>query len=139
MSLSTPVSQVSDLTIRELLIVLDNVSPIADLMLHDPLVGKSAWVRRSLDPGDCLMPIPVACLAELDTVLHEIRANLCPAIFYTPDQFDLPACRTFLAQAMAMLDDGVRFALADRLPVKSMSKEEGKPLFWLLSSLITVA
>ena len=40
---------------------------------------------------------------------------------------------------MAMLDDGVRFALADRLPVKSMSKEEGKSLFWLLSSLITVA
>ena len=64
MSLSTPVSQVSDLTIRDLLIELDNVSPIADLMLHDPLVGKSAWVRRSLDPGDCLMPNTVACLAQ---------------------------------------------------------------------------
>ena len=105
-------------------------------MLHNPIDGKSAWIRRTLDAGDYLMPLPAACLAELDAVLHEIRANPLPAIVYTPDQFDLPACRAFMAQVKAVLDDGVRFALVDRLPVESMGKEEGKTLFWLLSSLI---
>ena len=105
-------------------------------MLHNPIVGKSAWIRRTLDPGDYFMPLPAACLAELDAVLQEIRANPLPAIVYTADQFALPACHAFMAQVKAVLDDGVRFALVDRLPVESISKEEGKTLFWLLSSLI---
>lgn len=106
-------------------------------MLHHSIEGKSAWIRRSLDTSDFFMRLPAACLAELEAVLHEIRANPLPAIVYTPDQFDLRACRTFMGQVKDVLDHGVRFALIDRLPVESMSKEEGKALFWLLSSLIS--
>lgn len=105
-------------------------------MLHQPITGKAAWVRGNLEPSDYLLRLPAACLAELDAVLREIRANPLPAIVHTPDQFELSACRAFMAEVKTVLDDGVRFALVDRLPVESMSSEEGKTLFWLLSTLI---
>ena len=54
---------------------------------HDNLkVARTA----PLDAGDYLMPIPETCLAEVDTVLHEIRANPRPATVYTPG---LPSLR----------------------------------------------
>ena len=105
-------------------------------MLDQPITGKAAWIRSNLEPDDYFMRLPADCLSELDAVLREIRTDPLPAIVHAPDQFELSACRAFMAKVKAVLDDGVRFALVDRLPVESMSKEEGKTLFWLLSSLI---
>ena len=115
---------------------MNSVHAHADPMLGQSIEGKAAWTRKTLSTSDYLMHLPRTCLAELDAVMKEIRANPLPAIVWTPDQFNLAACRKIMAQVKAVLDHGVRFALLDRLPVESMSKEEGKTLFWLLSSLI---
>ena len=67
---------------------------------------------------------------------RRIRDGINQAVIYTPDQFASVACRTFMVRVKAVLDEGVRFALVDRLPVESLTNEEGRILFWLLSSLI---
>jgi alpha-ketoglutarate-dependent taurine dioxygenase len=36
----------------------------------------------------------------------------------------------------AMLDDGIRFAVLDRLPMDEMSRDESTMLYWLLASLV---
>lgn len=105
-------------------------------MLDQPVTGLAAWVRATLAREHYLLRLPDACLAELDIVLRESRANPLPAIVTSPAEFQLSACRAFMAKVKAALDEGVRVALVDRLPVEAMSVEEGRTLFWLLSSLI---
>ena len=59
MSLSTPVSQVSDLTIRELLIELDNVSPIDlihEMVTDDPFFAVRACIDIARQDEDEFLP-----------------------------------------------------------------------------------
>ena len=53
-----------------------------------------------------------------------------------PDRFHLPACRELMSRVRSALDDGVRFAVVDRLPMDEISDDEAKALYWILSSLL---
>src|SRR4029453_2343026 len=53
-----------------------------------------------------------------------------------PGRLRMPACRELMQRVKAALDDGVRFAVVDRLPMDEMSEAEAEALYWILSSLI---
>ena len=51
-------------------------------------------------------------------------------------RFALPACRRLMADVRKVLDDGVRFAIVDRLPLDEFGNETGRALYWILSSMV---
>ena len=98
--------------------------------------GKKAWVRADIKREDWFFPLTPECLSELQAILAGLRANPRPPEQLDPAHFALPACRGLMRRVQAALDDGVRFAVVDRLPLDQVSDDEAKALYWLLSSLL---
>ncbi len=112
----------------------------ATMQTIDHLVeGRKAWVRADIQRADWFLPLTPECLAELRAIVLDLRAP--PALAITAEQIDparyaMPACRAFMRRVRAVLDDGVRFAVVDRLPMDDISDFEAKALYWILSSLL---
>jgi len=106
-------------------------------MLNERVAGDKAWTGATLAPDSWVVPIPRACLDELEAALAAIRAHPLPLFLLKPEQFELAACRALMAQVRRRLEDGPLFAVLDRLPVETMTPEESTALYWLLSSLLS--
>lgn len=101
-----------------------------------PLPRQTAWRRTELAATDWQLPIDANCLAELDQVMHELRNHPVPTLLLEPAGFKLDACRALMARVKHLLDAGAGFAVLDRLPVATYSKEELTAIYWLLSQMI---
>jgi alpha-ketoglutarate-dependent taurine dioxygenase len=109
---------------------------IEPAMVRAPFTGRQVWRRETLQPDDWTVPIPAECLAELRAALAAFRRNRLPLFLLSPDQFELAACRTLMGRVRSMLDDGIMFAVLDRLPMAEMDRDESTVLYWLLASLL---
>lgn len=98
--------------------------------------GKKAWMRADIRRDDWFFPLSADCLAELRAILVELRAHPRSVEQIDPAHFEIPACRKLMRSVQAALDDGVRFAVVDRLPMDEISDAEAKALYWILSSLL---
>ena len=101
-----------------------------------PIEGPSAWRRRDIRPEDYRVELSSACLDEIRGAAEELRRHPLPTIVLRPDEFDLPRCRTAMAEAQYILEHGVRFAIVDRLPVEEIGVEAATAVYWLLSSMV---
>jgi hypothetical protein len=100
------------------------------------VTGKKAWVRADIRRDDWYFRLTPACLAELNAITTELRQHPGSIEQIDPARFPLPACRDFMRRVQTALDDGVGFALVDRLPMDELSDDEAKALYWILSSLL---
>ena len=105
-------------------------------MLDQVVSGKQAWVRADIERDDWLFKLPKACLAELLEILPQLEGRLNPVEQIDPGRYALPACRTFMQRVKSALDDGVRFALVDRLPLDDIGDDAAQAFYWILSSMI---
>lgn len=108
----------------------------APAMLREHIAGRQAWRRDTLTLADWTVAIPPDCLAELRAALAALRRNPLPLFLLDPDEFALDACRTLMGRLRAILDDGIMFAVLDRLPMDEMSLDESVMLYWLLANLV---
>jgi alpha-ketoglutarate-dependent taurine dioxygenase len=111
----------------------------APARLEHVIDGKRAWVRADLRREDWLFKLPPECLAELKALLPQLAAHLTPVenIDAAPHVLPaLPACRALMGRVKRALDDGVRFALIDRLPIDEIGDEVAHAFYWILSSMI---
>ena len=113
-----------------------NASTLPLQTIDHVVEGAKAWVRADIQRDDWFLPLTPECLAELRAILVELRARPCAVEHIDPARFAMPACRTFMRRVQTVLDDGVRFAVVDRLPMDEISDTEAKALYWILSSLI---
>ncbi len=105
-------------------------------MLTRRVEGKQAWTRDTLRQEDWFMSLSKECLGELRAALTRFRDNRLPMFLLEPKDFDLPACAAFMKQVKGVVDEGVMFAVIDRLPIEEMTREEATNLYWLLMSLM---
>lgn len=110
--------------------------PSAPAMLRQRITGRVAWVRDTLGPDDWTVTIPADCLAELRAALAALRRDPLPLFLLRPEDFALDGCRALMGRLRSMLDDGISFAVLDRLPMDEMSRDESTMLYWLLASLV---
>jgi alpha-ketoglutarate-dependent taurine dioxygenase len=105
-------------------------------MLDHIVDGKKAWVRADIRRDDWFFTLPAPCLSELKAILPALKGQLKPVEAIDPGRYALPACRAFMKDVQLALDDGVRFAVVDRLPLDELSDDEAHALYWILSSFI---
>lgn len=105
-------------------------------ILDDEIRGSNAWRRASLRQQDWLLPIPDACLAEIDLLVETLRNNPVPTIALDPADYSLTSCRALMKRVGTMLEDGAGFAVLDKLPTGAFQKDELTAVYWLLSSLL---
>lgn len=100
------------------------------------ITPRRAWTRASLSPEDWAVPVPPACLHELDGVVRRLRQHPQPLQHLTPAMFSFSACARLMAQVRAILQHQVGFAVLDRIPVERYSPAENTALGWLLANLM---
>jgi len=105
-------------------------------VLHQPITGRQAWTRADVRDSDFRVVLTEAARCELLDAAAELRRQPVPMLALRPDSFALPACRAAMEQVRAILGDGIRFALLERLPIEELSLDEAKALYWILSSML---
>jgi alpha-ketoglutarate-dependent taurine dioxygenase len=97
---------------------------------------KKAWTRDSISPEGWLIPLPEACVAELDKVVASLRAAPRAIETLAPRAFSLRACASVMATVRAKLETDTGLAVVDRFPVERYSAEENRVIGWLLAAML---
>jgi alpha-ketoglutarate-dependent taurine dioxygenase len=105
--------------------------------INEVLQGPLAWSAADLKESDWKHELSSQCLDEIKSVLGHLERHPLPTILLSPSDFTMPACEAVMISIRKNLDEGCGFALVDRLPIDGMSKEEGKAIYWLLSSMLS--
>jgi alpha-ketoglutarate-dependent taurine dioxygenase len=105
-------------------------------MLDAAIPAPGAWRRVDVRPEDYVVRLSSPCRDEIRRAADAIVAYPLPTVLRDPTEFDLAHCRAAMARVRTLLDDGVRFALVDRLPLDELSPEAATAIYWLLSSLV---
>jgi alpha-ketoglutarate-dependent taurine dioxygenase len=97
---------------------------------------KKSWTRESIAPAGWLIPLPSACVAELDEVAAAVRATPRPVDRLDPADFSLRACTAVMASVRAKLETDTGLAVVDRFPVERYSHAENLAIGWLLAAML---
>ena len=106
------------------------------MICRERLTGPGVWGRKDVSERDWRMPIPAAALAEIEELVMVLRGHPMETTALDPRDYTLDACRRFMARVRDTLDNGVGFAVLDRLPTDAFDKAELKRVYWLLSAMI---
>ena len=105
-------------------------------MLTEAVPDHRAWRGSSLAADRYLVRIPDECVAEMQSVLAELRRAPVPTLLLLPEHFALVACAQWMKDVRARLDEGPGFVVLDRLPLDRMSRQEAVDVYWLLGNLL---
>jgi alpha-ketoglutarate-dependent taurine dioxygenase len=98
-------------------------------------IASQAWKRDGLRPGDWLMPLPHAAVAELDAAVERLRRDPRPVESLAPADFELPACAALMTAVGRKLHE-IGLAVVDRVPVERYSVAENQAIGWLLAGML---
>jgi hypothetical protein len=104
-------------------------------MMERPFSSPMTWAAETLLENDGLVRLDNDCIAELTLATAEIEANPLPTEALDPDYFEMPACRAAMARVREQIDNGIGFAIIDRVPVEGLEKDTATKLYWLLMSM----
>jgi len=101
-------------------------------VLRQPSSERLVWLAGDISPGDYQVTVTDAALAEIDRLAAFFSDNPLPLLQRKLDEFELPACRALMARMKSILDDGVGFAVLDRLPMENFALETLLEVYWVL-------
>ena len=100
-----------------------------------PLDSPATWAAETLLENDGLVELDAACQAEIDAAAAELTANPLPIEALRVSDVDMPACQATMSRVRRQLEEGIGFAVVDRLPVERVDSDISKKLYWLLMSM----
>lgn len=100
--------------------------------LRQPSSERLVWLATDISPGDYQVTVSDAALVEFDRLAAFFSDNPLPILQRKLEEFELPACRALMAQMKSILDDGVGFAVLDRLPMENYPLETMLEIYWVL-------
>jgi alpha-ketoglutarate-dependent taurine dioxygenase len=97
---------------------------------------KKAWTRDTISPDGWMVPLPEACVAEMDEAVASLRAAPRPIEALAPQAFSLRACAALMADVRDKLQTDTGLAVVDRFPVERYAAEESRAMGWLLAAML---
>jgi len=101
-----------------------------------PAGDRLVWLAGDITSDDYLVTLTDAAIAEIERLAEFFVDNPLPLLQRRLDDLDLPACRALMKQMKSILDDGVGFAVLDRLPVDDYPIETLLEIYWVLGQCI---
>ena len=105
-------------------------------LLRQPSSKRLCWLAADIGERDFVLELPAEAGAEIRRVADFVAQNPLPVLYRKLDDFEIPACRALMASMKAILDDGVGFAVLDRLPMDDYPIETLLQVYWLLGQCI---
>ena len=97
---------------------------------------RMCWLASDIDNTDWIVEITAAALTEIDRLVEFLTQNPLPILQRRLDEFELPACRQMMLKMKNILDNGVGFAVLDRLPMDCYPIETLLEVYWLLGQCV---
>ena len=104
--------------------------------IHQPASDRPCWLSADIETSDWLVKITPQALAEIGRLSTYFTDNPAPILQRRLEEFELPACRKLMAKMKSILDDGVGFAVLDRLPLEDYPVETMLEIYWVLGQCI---
>ncbi|MEK9849227.1 MAG: TauD/TfdA family dioxygenase [Candidatus Puniceispirillum sp.] len=101
-----------------------------------PFAFPQAWNRGNVSKSDYFFALTADCLDELRAIGDDIANAPLPYLILTPDMYALDHCRAFIAKVKTALEDGVGFAIIDRLPLEDYPRHAIEAMYWILGKLL---
>ena len=101
-----------------------------------PFEFPKAWRKSTISKEDYFFQFPDKCLMELEKLSDELQKNCLPALITRPEMYELENCKVFMKKIKEVLDNGVGFAIMEKLPIDSVPLEVATTMHWLLGSLL---
>ena len=98
--------------------------------------GRLRWLAADITDADWIVPLTPAAEQEIARLAGFLQQNPLPILQRRLDDFDLPACRQLMARMKQILDDGVGFAVLDRMPMDEYPVDTMLQVYWLLGQCI---
>lgn len=104
-------------------------------MIEQEITGPIAWRAEDLPANPGIVPVTAAALAEIRALADDLAANPLPLEALRPADFALPVCRIMMAAVKEQVEQGISFAILDRLPLEDLGEQAHK-VYWLLSGMV---
>ena len=97
---------------------------------------RRRWLASDIERADWVVDMTPAALGEIQRLAGFLQQNPLPILQLRLDEFELPACRQMMAEMKSILDDGVGFAVLERLPMDACPIDVLLEVYWLLGQCI---
>ena len=94
------------------------------------------WYADDIEAADYRVTVNQSMLDEIDQLANFFADNPLPLLQRRLDEVGIPACRDLMARMKSILDDGVGFAVLDRLPMDDYPLETLLEIYWVLGQVI---
>lgn len=101
-----------------------------------PFAFPQAWNRSNVSKDDYFFKLPDECVAELREIGESLTEAPLPYLVLTPEMYTMDHCRDFIYRVKHVLEDGVGFAIIDRLPLDDYPITVIEAMHWLLGKLL---
>lgn len=98
--------------------------------------NRMRWLAHDIESADWVVRMTPAALQEIARLAEYLQQHPLPILQRRLEDMPLPACRELMARMKRILDDGVGFAVLDRLPMDEYSNDTLVQIYWLLGQCI---
>lgn len=98
--------------------------------------GRRAWLAREITDDAWLIPLGGPVIDEIGELARFIEANPVQNLQRSVADLELPECAATISTLRSVLDDGVGFAVLDRLPMDEAHIETLIEVYWLLGQMV---
>jgi len=116
--------------------LIDLSQEALDLSSPIPSCVGRGWLSDDLCEEDWTVELTDAATSEVALMVTEVRKHPLPTILRRPDQFNTPHLAAAYQKLKAICDDGVGFAVLDRLPIDDFHIDDMVTVYWTLGHLI---
>lgn len=109
----------------------DEVSP-----MREPPADRRAWLAGDITEADWLIRMPDGMAEEIAAMADFITANPLQDLQRKVSDFSIPHSAGTMARMKATVDDGVGFAVLDRLPMDDYPLDTMVEVYWLLGQFM---
>jgi hypothetical protein len=104
--------------------------------VRSPSSSRLVWLANDIKDGDWRIELPRQALDEINQLANFIQDNPLQMLLRRVDEVSIPECSKLMAQMKSILDDGVGFAVLDRLPLDDFPIETLVEVYWMLGQCI---
>ena len=104
--------------------------------IRDSSGKHRGWFASEIRPADWVVEVTAEVLDEIGSLAEFLQQNPLPMLQLRLNEFELPACRQMMLAMKKILDDGVGFAVLDRLPMDDYPIKTLLDIYWLLGQFI---
>jgi hypothetical protein len=97
---------------------------------------ERAWVASDLNEEDWLILVSEEALLEIKFMIQKMQSHPLPMLLRRPEHFEIPCLREIYNKCKDILDNGIGFAVIDKLPIDDYEVEEIIEVYWILGQLI---